>query len=119
MIQEVLSISSGLGKILQQDFPVLTSYKLSKIAKVLRDELVPFEETRKKLFEKYGEQDEKSNQLKIKDDQIGNFQEEMNKVLTQEVELNIETIDVKELGTDIKLKPVDLIELDKILTSEK
>ena len=66
-------------------------YAISKTKKQIAQQLEPFEEERRKLFEKYGTQDEENHQLKIETDSENykKFMEQITPLLQIEVEIDV------------------------------
>ena len=66
-------------------------YAISKTKKQIVQQLEPFEEERRKLFEKYGTQDEETHQLKIKTDSENyqKFMDQITPLLQIEAEIDI------------------------------
>ena len=58
LAQELIS-SPVMGQVLKKEFPVKTSYWLSRILRRLQSEMVDFNQQRHALLEKYGAKDEK------------------------------------------------------------
>lgn len=78
-LNKFISISGKLG------------YAISKTKKQIIQQLEPFEEEKRKLFEKYGTQDEENYQLKIETDSENyqKFIEQIIPLLQIEVEIDI------------------------------
>lgn len=66
-------------------------YAISKTKKQMAQQLEPFEEERRKLFEKYGTQDKESHQLKIEIDteNYKKFIDQITPILQIEVEIDV------------------------------
>ena len=66
-------------------------YAISKTKKQISQQLEPFEEERRKLFEKYGTEDEENHQLKIETDSENykKFIEQITPLLQIETEIDV------------------------------
>ncbi|MCX8008198.1 MAG: hypothetical protein N3A54_00680 [Patescibacteria group bacterium] len=100
--------------------------RLKKMLDVCDSELKTFEEVRYNLITRFGEEtfDENGNAvLKVKDENLGEFEQQINAVLNTEVSLNVEPITVKELeeysdGLKVNLNAFDLKSLEKFILYE-
>ena len=122
---DLRNIGSGLMEILKIELPVKPSYWLARIANKIGSEQKAFETTRMNLVKKHAKKDKKGNPLVIKDKDgkptnnydvpdIEAFNKEFNELTEQEIEINIDPIKLDALG-DIKIKPVILAKLGKII----
>ncbi|MCX8009343.1 MAG: hypothetical protein N3A54_06655 [Patescibacteria group bacterium] len=100
--------------------------RLKKMLDVCDAELKTFEEVRYNLITRFGEEtlDENGNSvLKVKEENLGEFEQQINAVLNTEVSLNVEPITVKELeeysdGLKVNLNAFDLKSLEKFILYE-
>ena len=113
---ELKNISASLTKILSQDMPVLQAYRMTKLAKSADKELKVVEDLRIGLVKKYGETNEQGN-VEVKG-RMSEFITEFNELLSEEVEISFIPINIDDLG-DIKLSPVDLMNIDMFLVNEE
>lgn len=96
-----------LNKIVTQELPALTSFKFATIVKEVSSKLEVFQKEKQKLFQKYGEAvTDQPDQMKITDENLEVFSEELNSLITQEVELSVTPLDVDDFK-DIKLNIMD------------
>lgn len=103
---------SPIMKLIDKELPVLVAWKLKKIYKELDKNIQEVEEFRIELVKKYGI--EREGDWQVLDENVDKFTEEFEKLLNQDIELNIDTIDMEELG-NIDLTTRDLILLDGII----
>ena len=91
-------ITTGQAYQIVQIFSELAKEKIDglscyRIAYIMRKKLAPicdsFEEARKKLFETYGVKDDNGN-MSIHPEKIKEFQDEINKIASQENDISIE-----------------------------
>jgi uncharacterized HAD superfamily protein len=114
------NILEGMNIFLQKELPIKISYKLSRLNKILIEEYQQFEESRKKLIDKYGSKDSDGNL--ITQDDLVQFNEEnrvlfineFSDLLDIDIHINFEPININELE-DIKISPLDLLKLDSFI----
>jgi len=122
---DLRNIGSGVMEILKIELPVKPSYWLARIATKIDSELKAFETARMNLIKKHAKKDKKGNPLVIKDKDgkptnnfdvpdIEAFNKEFKELTEQEFEINVDPIKLDALG-DIKIKPVILAKLEKII----
>lgn len=114
---EIMNAKDAFFKLLSLPLPIKTSYRLSKAARKFDVELKIIEEKRNQLVMKYGEKNEQGNTM-VKQSEMGNFMKEFNDMLELSIEINIEPIDLS-LFEDIKLSPLEIANLDKLIIVEK
>ena len=112
-------MQAGLDVILAKELPVKPAYWLARFLDKAGSEFKAFEKTRLKLVEKYAEKDkdgkpkmkkaegDRPQQYDLSDAGMKKFNEEL-------AELGKEPIKLEQLG-DIKLKPIVLVQLGKII----
>ena len=110
-----------LRKLNNAELPVRVSYKLAKNIKNIDKELKIYEEEKQKLINKYGEKDEEGK-LKTKEDgsinitDTENWNKDIKELLEIEAEINIEKINIDELGkSDFKITPSELSLIDYMI----
>ena len=124
---ELKMIVEGLIEILNIELPVKPSYWLARITNKVESELKAFEKTRMGLIAKHAKKDKNGNPMFILDKNgnpkrpheynvpnIEAFNKEFNELTEQEFEINIDPIKLDALG-DIRIKPVILAKLEKII----
>lgn len=119
-LDNLANILEGMNILLQKELPIKISYKLSRLNKILSDEYQQFEESRKKLIDKYGNKDSDGNL--ITQDDLVQFSEEnralfineFSDLLDIDVHINFDPININELE-DIKISPLDLLKLDSFI----
>lgn len=119
-LDNLANILEGMNILLQKELPIKISYKLSRLNKILFDEYQQFEESRKKLIDKYGNKDSDGNL--ITQDDLVQFSEEnralfineFSDLLDIDVHINFDPININELE-DIKISPLDLLKLDSFI----
>ena len=120
-------MQQGLDVILGKELPVKTSYWLARFLDKVGSEFKAMESARVKLVAKYAKKD-KDGKIVFKKDKDGKqlqeydltkanmekFQTEFAELGKEEFEIDFKPIKVEQLG-DIKLKPIVLVQLGKII----
>ena len=94
-------------------FDILLAYKLSKLNNKIKSELNDLEDMRVKLVHKYGKLD-KSGQIVVQPNNLVKFHADMNKVLSQEIELQKVEVKLEDLA-GANLSPADLAALEFLI----
>lgn len=105
-VGQVVGGVNALTSLTDKELPVLTAWKLAKASRILTDEFESYEEVRKGLVKKFGKKDEYGN-YQVKPESLEKFQDEMNKILEQEVTVDVPLISLEMLGEG-NFKPRDL-----------
>ena len=124
-LNEIRLATDGLGEILEKELPVKTAYWLARFLDKVNSENASMEKARIILVKKHAKKDDKGNPMfvKDKDDKDTNqydipdmdtFQNEFIELTNEEVEIDFKPIKLESLG-DIKLKPITLAKLGKII----
>lgn len=114
-VKDIVDGRQALEKLYVCDLPVLISFSLAKNLKKINEICTSFDQIKMKLFDKYGEIDEKDKNMKrIKDEHIDKYNEEMTTLFKEEIELDLDLISIKDL-TNIKMTPMDLVYLEKLV----
>lgn len=116
---ELQGLIGGLNSIIEEKLPAKASYWLARNATKLTKELETFEQTRVKTVEKFCKRDKDGKPIIKKDKNydmadMDGFNREMATILEEELEVELKEITLSELG-DVKIKPLDLIKLEKII----
>lgn len=107
---QIKNSETVLNKLLTSPLPVKVSYRLSKIIKKLNDELTQFENSRQKLFEKYGTNDGQGA-ITVGEQNQAVFLKELNELLSETVELDDIKIHLDDIA-DIKFSAIEIAQLD-------
>ena len=125
---DIFGAQEPLRAIMEQKFPVMVSYRLSKLVMKLNEPFKVIEEVRNGLIKKYGETDEKG-QTRVKEDgeNFPKFVAEFNELMAQEVEVAIEKVKLPEkvastcdkchhnMDRELEIEPKILMALDKFI----
>lgn len=93
----IFEMKQPLFEVIEKTLPVLLSYKLHKLSKIIQTEFEIIEETRKQLVKKWGIFDEKLNGFIVKDENLVNFKAELKQLLNEKIKINFEPISFKDI----------------------
>lgn len=94
---DIWSAQEPLKKLIEQKFPVMVSYRISKLVRKLDEQFKVIEETRVGLIRKYGKDDGKGNMLvDATSESYPAFIAEFNELMEQEVEIVFEKVKLPE-----------------------
>jgi len=116
----------SVDRLSAQELPIRAMFKLRGLVKQLREEMSKWDELQSELAKKWATKDEAGNPViersegltsyyKMATENMLQFAAEMGELARMEIELA--TIDVTELGGNIKLTVDDLVELEFIIDS--
>lgn len=120
-VEEILIAERALGTLAQAKLPIAIGYQISKIIKVVSEELKIIRENQFKIAEKYGERGEdgelveRNGMYPIPPEKQAEFNAEMEELLSETCNLNIVPINVEKLGDKIELSVADLMALGRFL----
>lgn len=112
-MMRILSIKEELSSLFMKDIPIKASWKISKFIRQIETEYNDFEKNRVKILDKY--LDKPTG--KVPDDKKELLEKDIDDLLDVEVELDVEPIDIKELG-DIAVPPLALAKMSFMFMEE-
>lgn len=117
-ISDLLNSTETLQKLSQKDFKAKLAWSISRLLKAAEKEIQEFNDTRMNLINKYGEKDENGQLVtddkgncKIENEVLSEFSSELNDLISAEVEINANKIDIA-LLEDIEFTPSDMAALE-------
>ena len=120
-MNELLNVIPVLRELSNKPFKGATTFKIARLMRELDKETTLFDESRRKLAEKYGMLKEdvsfdvmEYGTIKLQEDKIQEFNEEMMNLLTTEIEINADKILV-EAFNDIEISPSQAIIIDALI----
>jgi len=116
-VQDVFDLQEGLADLSEKELNISTSLKIGRISRVVSEEFKTAQETRSKLLQKYKDKDVGIGKIKLKEDKIEEFQQELDELMGQEIQVDIEQIKVDDLGA-IQVKPKTINQLNSILKED-
>jgi len=109
---EIRGMKDPLTVLIEKQIPIKAAWKLNRLIKSFDKELGEIEEFRVNLVQKLGDTGEDGN-IQVPKDKMSIFVEEFNELLSQEVDIEFDPIDIDVFG-DVSLSAKDMLLLDKI-----
>lgn len=110
-INDLINSGDIFRNLAQQPIKMRVAYNIARIIREIENEMKLFEETRRKLFDKYGEKDENGELLinadgniTITPENISLYNNEIQEVLNTSITLNAEKLNIEDLE-NIELTP--------------
>ena len=107
-LKTILESKDSLQELITQSMPINSAFKISKIQRELNNILEIFDNRKKDLFSKYGE----DNQIIKENEEI--YIKEYTILLEEELDLEIEKVSIDKLG-NISIAPAHLTNLGWLL----
>lgn len=104
-LKEVVPMAESLDNIMNLPIPAKQSYRLGVLAKFIQERMSVYEKSRQNLVQKYGEKTD--NVIRVKSENINQFSEEMESLLSEEVQIDFQPISVSSLE-EVKISPKDM-----------
>lgn len=116
-VQKVLNSLNGITQFGQGKFPIQTSLIIAANNRALQEVATEYEKRRQELVKKYSTKDKDDNTV-IPPEKVDIFQTANGKYLDEEVEVDLQTVSLKELGAKFEVEPNALVALDWMITME-
>jgi hypothetical protein len=110
---ELLNGKEPLEKLVNLEINIRTAFRLSKVITKVNTELQLFEEKRMELVNKYGTADDDGN-VTVSQENIAAFQNELGELISLEVALDFEPVDIDEIG-DVKMTAAEMMFIQKFV----
>lgn len=116
-VKEVYNLSEGLNELLDKDLATSTAFTIQRNFTKVGDEVKSSNEVRKKIIEKYKDKENEDGTIQLKKDKLVDYRKEYDELMAQEVEVDLKTINLSDLGETIKPRTLGLLE--PIIKEEK
>ena len=120
-LENIINSAESLRALAQKELKGKTAYRVSRMLRELDSEYSLFNETRAELIKKYGVRDEngelvvsENGDYTLEKEHIEDFYKEINDLLKNEIELNVNKIDLDDLG-DITFTPNEMLMLEPFI----
>ena len=119
-LNDIITNNNLFREIHSKPMPARAAFKVARLIRELDKENEMFDKQRIEIIKQYAKRDEKGDfieengQVIIDENKIKEFQEEINSLLTTEVEINAEKLNIEDLG-DIQLTPRQTLDLEKFI----
>lgn len=110
---KLVAATPSIEKIIKEDLPAKTAYRLSRLLKAAQTELESHEKQRIALVKKFGTE-EKAGDWAVQEDKLKEFGEEFSALQAEEVELWYDPVTLDML-LDAKLSAVDMMLLEPFI----
>ena len=118
-VADLYNLSLGLNELSKKELPIALAFKIQRAQKKVSEELIASDKVRQSLIEKYKEKELDNGDVQIKKDKLNEFNEKINELMAQEIDLDIEKINIDDLEKSVeKVKPQTLMQLETILNAE-
>ena len=111
-LSDVLNSVEVMRNLAQENVSAVVSFRIAKAIKAINEEIDMFEAEKAKLVQKYGEPHDGG--VRVADDKQDDFQKEINRLLSEKVELAATPIKLKDLE-HVQLKPIDMMTVDFLI----
>ncbi|QGH35127.1 hypothetical protein GI584_14215 [Gracilibacillus salitolerans] len=98
-VKEVFNLNEGLNHIVNKELPVGVAFKLQRIIRVVSEEYKTAQNLRSKLVTKYKEKDLDNGIVQLKEDELEDFNKELEELLAEKVNINVKKIKISELSS--------------------
>lgn len=109
-LREIAPMVNSLNAVMSLPLPARDSYRLGVAAKLIQERISIYEQARQNLVAKYGEKLEKEGIIRVKTENIDDFNKEIESLLQESVEVNMNPIPISLLG-DSKVNAIDMANL--------
>ena len=120
-LENIINSAESLRALAQKELKGKTAYRVSRMLRELDNEYSLFNETRAELIKKYGVRDEngelvvsENGDYTLEKEHIEDFYKEINDLLKNEIELNVNKIELDDLG-DITFTPNEMLMLEPFI----
>lgn len=110
-VEQIVNSLDALTAIADENLPIKTAITISKTIKEVNEILNVFNDKKKKLFDKYGEENKEAEGMVIKSENIEEFNVQYTDLIKEEIDVDFTKVSVDDLG-DINVKPSTLIVLE-------
>lgn len=117
-IADLLNSTDVLQKLAGKELKAKLAWQVGRMLKEAEKEIQSFNETRMQLINKYGSKDEKgelvmdeNNNCKIEPESINNFSNELNELISSEIEINAHKIKIDDIE-NINFTPSEMAQLE-------
>jgi hypothetical protein len=105
-LEEIYNLSEGIGELAKKEMPTKVALRISRNQRKLIEEVRTADVLRQKLIEKY--RDEKVKD-KIKEDKQKEFKEEFDELMSQEIDIKLDCINLSDLGELVQPRLITLL----------
>lgn len=97
-LKQILDSQQPIARLMDLKLPPATAFRLGRIVSKLDSELSVYNDQRLKIVQEFGEPMEDGMNFKIKDENIDEFNKQMNELISVEIDVEITPISIEELS---------------------
>lgn len=112
---QIVNAKTALSNLGAERLPIKVAYAVTKNFQKLDAEIRIFENMRLEIFKRFGKENDKG-MIEVLPERQAEFQKEMNDLLEIEIEVDILSINLKDV--ECKMSALDLLELDWMVVME-
>ena len=103
----LVNSKEALSKLINDSgkIPTEKAWKLAKAIRKIEGELEDYEKVRIAKIKEYGKENEDGS-VRVEEKKMQSFQDDLNQILTKEIEIDMPDITAKDLGDKIELKVI-------------
>ena len=123
-LQDIMESQEVMRTLSNKQLRGRTAFKVARLLKKLEAELTTFNETRVKIIEQYAKKDEngefitnEKNEYQFDPEQANKFVEEINKLLSEEIQVDANPILLSEIE-DLDFSPAEIVALEPFMEEE-
>lgn len=120
-LNDILNNAEIFRELSTKVLPVKTAFKVARLIRELDKENITFDESRRKIIEKYAERDDNGvikqtpeGNIQLQQDKIEECNNELVELLNTTIEINVDKINIDALS-DIELTPAQMINLEAFI----
>lgn len=120
-LTEVMNVGPALQQLAEKSFPGATTFKIARLIREINKEINTFEDGRLQIINKYGIKKEngeievqENGNVKIAPENIGECNKELSELLSTEVDINAEKLDISAFEK-IELTPTMALAIEPII----
>ena len=120
-LNDIVNSSSTFRELSEKQLPIRVAFKIARLIRELDKENVTFENSRKAIIEKYAMRDETgkitqadNGNIILQQDKIIECNNELNELLSTEVEINADKISIEELEK-IEMTPAQVYNIEAFI----
>jgi len=116
-LKQLIDAQDALHRLSHAPLPAAVAFRLKRVLRVVQPELQTYEEARVKLASSFGKISEDGSQYIVPPEKRPMFNEELEALWNEEVDLNFQPLRIEDLG-DTAVTAADLLALEWLFADE-
>jgi|SRR5699024_256076 len=117
-VKDVFSLADGIAELIDKELDIKVAFKVERNRIKIAEEFKVANEVRKQIIDKYKEKELEGGRIKLKDDKVQSYKNELNELMEQEIDVDLHHIYLDEL-VGVSVKPRVISMLEKILKEKE